>query len=126
MAMMARDIREEIKNHDIEIIAVVRAMGGSIGKYRRERQKGIRAIVAEVCSLPGVTAATKHLPELKLIPGFALDFTTNDVDGRACIFGEKEMRDRATRKLKAEEPQLCLCVQHSLRGSASITRSGSR
>ena len=81
-------------------------MGGSIGKYRRERQKGIRAIVAEVYSPPRVTAAAKLLPELKLIPGFALDLTTNDADGRAWNFDEKEMRERAMAKLKAEEPQL--------------------
>ena len=50
MAVMTRDVREETKKHDSEIIAVVRAMGGSVGKYRRERQKGIRAIVT-VCTL---------------------------------------------------------------------------
>ena len=81
-------------------------MGGSIGKYRRERQKGFRAIVAEVYSPPRVTAAAKLLPELKLIPGFGLDLTTNDADGRAWNFDEKEMRERAMAKLKAEEPQL--------------------
>jgi hypothetical protein len=106
MAVMTRDAKDEIKKHDDDIIAVVRALGGSVGKYRRERQKGIRAIVAEVYSPPRVTAAAKLLPELKLIPGFALDLTTNDVDGRAWNFDEKEMRERAMAKLKAEEPQL--------------------
>ena len=73
MAVMTRDVKEDIKNHDSEIIAVVRAMGGSVGKYRRERQKGIRAIVAEVYSPPRVIAATTLLLELNLIPWFALD-----------------------------------------------------
>ena len=45
MAVMTRDAKDEIKKHDDDIIAVVRALGGSVGKYRRERQKGIRAIV---------------------------------------------------------------------------------
>ena len=52
MAVMTRDVKDEIKKHDDEIIAVVRALGGSVGKYRRERQNGIRAIVAEVFSPP--------------------------------------------------------------------------
>ena len=69
MAVMTRDFGEEIKKHNDEIIAVVRALGGSVGKYRRERQKGIRAIVAEVYSPPRVTVAAKLLPELKLTPG---------------------------------------------------------
>ena len=69
MAVMTRDAKDEIKKHDDDIIAVVRALGGSVGKYRRERQKGIRAIVAEVYSPPRVTAAAKLLPELKRIPG---------------------------------------------------------
>ena len=125
---MTRDLKDEIMKHDDEIIAVGRALGGSFGKYRRQRQKGIRAIVAEVYSPPRVTAAAKLLLEPKLIPGFALDLT-NDVDGRAWIFNEKEMRERAMRKLKAEEPQLLvgspMCTAF-LRGSASTTRSGTR
>ena len=102
MAVMTKDIREEIENHDSEIIDVVKTMGGSVGKYRRERQKGIRAIVAEVYSPPRVTAATKLLLEF---PAFALDLTTT-ADGRAWNFDKKEMGDRAMRKLKAEKPQL--------------------
>lgn len=48
------------------------------------------------------------LPQLKLIPGLALDRTTNDDDGRAWNSDEKEMRERAMKKLKAEEPQLLM------------------
>ena len=33
----ADDIQEDIKNHISELVAVVRAMGGSAGKYRREK-----------------------------------------------------------------------------------------
>ena len=41
-----------------------------------ERAKAVRAVVSEIYSPPRVTAASKLLPELKLIPGFALDLTT--------------------------------------------------
>ena len=53
-----------------------------------------------------MTAACKLLPELKLIPGFALDPTTCDVDGKQWDFNEKEMRDRARRRVLADEPLL--------------------
>ena len=51
-------------------------------------------------------AVAKLLPELKLIPGFALDLTTADVDGRLWDFDDKVMRERAMRKVKEERPQL--------------------
>ena len=57
MEVMTRDVKQEIEKRDSNIIAVVRAMGESVGKFRRERQDGIRAIVAEVYSPPRVTAA---------------------------------------------------------------------
>ena len=40
---------------------------------KRERKAAIRAVVSEIYSPPRVTAAAKLLPELKIIPGFALD-----------------------------------------------------
>ncbi len=82
--------------------------------------------MAEVYSPPRVTAAAKLLPELKLIPGFALDLTTNDVDGRAWNFAEKEMRERAMAKLKAEEPQLLvgspMCTAFSQLQAINVAR----
>ena len=63
-------------------------------------------MVAEVYSPARVTAAAKLLPELKLIPGFALDLTTTDTDGRAWDFDEQEMRDRAMKRVKEDKPQL--------------------
>ena len=55
-----------------------------------------------------MTAATKLSPELRLIPGFALDLITSDVDGAHRDFDGKEMRDRAMTKLKEERPQLLI------------------
>ena len=66
----------------------------------------MRAVVAEIYSPPKVTAACKLLPELKLILGFALDLTTCDADGKQWDFNEKEMRDRARRRVLDEEPLL--------------------
>ena len=53
-----------------------------------------------------MTAATKLLPELKLIPGFALDLTTTDVGGLSWNFDEAEMRARARKKLDEDKPLL--------------------
>ena len=106
MAVLTRDARKEIVEHDNEIMAVVRALGGDSQRYRRERSKAVKAIVAEIYSPPRVTAAAKLLPELRLIPGFALDLTTEDSDGRKWDFDEKEMRDRAKQRLADEQPML--------------------
>ena len=56
----------------------------------RERTKVIKAAVSEIYSPPRVTAATKLLPELKIIPGFALDLTTADTDGALWDFDSKD------------------------------------
>ena len=62
--VVTRDVREEIKEHERDIIGVVRALGGSASKYRRERRAALRAVVAEIYSLPRVTAAAKLLPAM--------------------------------------------------------------
>ena len=86
----------------------IRALGSNGRKYVRERARGIKAAVSEIYSPPRVTAATQLLPELKIIPGFALDLTTADTDGLLWDFGSKVMRDRAMKKLKEERPLLLI------------------
>ena len=63
---LLRDEKSEICEADREIMAVVRSLGGNAGKYRRERQRALKHMVAEVYSPPRVTAATKLLPELRI------------------------------------------------------------
>ena len=58
-----------------EIMAEVRQLGGNGHVYLKERRKSVRRLVSEIYSPPRVTAAAKLLPELKCIPGFALDLT---------------------------------------------------
>jgi hypothetical protein len=67
--VMTRDAQEEIKQCERDIIGVVRALGGNASRYRRERRAAVRAVVSEIYSPPRVTAASKLLPELKVIPG---------------------------------------------------------
>ena len=107
-AVLQRDEKMAIQEADDEILAVIKSLGGSGSRYRRERQKALRAVVSEIYSPPRVTAATKLLPELRLIPGFALDLTTKDVDGRLWDFDEKEMQDRALAKIRDERPMLLI------------------
>ena len=106
MNVLTRDARKEVKNCNEEILRLVSALGGSTHRYKREQRKGIRAVVSEIYSPPRVTKATKLLPELNVIPGFALDLTTADSDGRLWDFDEKEMRDRALKKVREEKPML--------------------
>ena len=41
------DIKEEARQHDQEILKLIKALGGNSGKYRRERSKKLRAIRME-------------------------------------------------------------------------------
>ena len=106
MAVLTRDAKNEVREADIEIISVIDALGGDGSRYRRERKKAMISVVSEIYSPPRVTAATKSLPELKLIPGFALDLTTADSDGKLWDFDEKVMRDRALKRIREEKPML--------------------
>ena len=76
------DMKREAKELNVEIMQLVKNLGGSSTKYQRERKKGLQAIVSEIYSPPRVTAAVKLLPEMNCVPGFALDLTTVDEQGR--------------------------------------------
>ena len=104
LAVLTRDVRDEVKKDEADIIATIRAMGGCAQSYRRERRRAVKAMVSEVYSPPRVTAACKLFPELKIIPGFA--FTTAVAGARAWDFDEKEMRDRALERVRREQPML--------------------
>ena len=45
LAILQRDEKAEIREANDEILAVIRSLGGSSGKYRRERQKALRTVV---------------------------------------------------------------------------------
>ncbi len=99
---------ERISEVDREIMMLVSNLGGSPRQYQRERRRTIKAIVAELYSGPRVTKALKMLPELKMIPGFALDLTTCDDDGRNWDFDDPEMRQRALKKIQLEKPMFII------------------
>ena len=74
MAVLRREEKEAVEESEREIMAVFKSLGGNGPKYKRERQRALRAVVSEIYSPPRVTkAARKLLPELGLLPGFALD-----------------------------------------------------
>ena len=70
-------------------------LGGDGSRYIRERKRAVKHIVSEIYSPPRVTAAAKLPPELRCVPGFALDLTFNDEHGRAWDFDIAENRRRA-------------------------------
>ena len=92
LAIVTRDIEEEMRSHDREIVAVVRSLGGSEQRCRKERRKASKAVVSEIYSLPRASAACKFLPELEVLPGVVLDLTTADFDGSLWESDAKEMR----------------------------------
>ena len=105
MDVLTRDDRDAVREAIAEIMNVVRALGGSDRKIMRHRNEALKAVVSEIYSPSQVAASAKLLPELRVIPGFALDLTTADEDGILWDFGSKVMRDRAMGKVKSERPQ---------------------
>ena len=53
MSVLTRDARKEIIEMNAEILNVVQVLGGSSTQYKRERQKGTKAVVSEIYSRPG-------------------------------------------------------------------------
>ena len=95
MKMMNQEEAEEVKQLEQEILSIVKNPGGNSAKYRRERSRAVRAVVSEIDSPLRVSAVAKLRLSYGILPGFALDLTTNDSDGRLWDFDQEEMRDRA-------------------------------
>ena len=108
MKMMNQAEAEETRELDREIMSIVKSLGGNSSKYRRERSRAVRAVVSEIYSPPRVSAVAKLCPSDGILPGFALDLTTNDHDGRCWDFDEEEMRKRAWAKIEEEQPMLLI------------------
>lgn len=107
MSNLTRDIANDVKLLDNDILSVVRSMAGDLGKYRRERKQALKAIVSEVYPAPRTTAAVKLLPELRLIPGFALDLTTVDPDDNSpWDFDNPRKRAKAMQMVRDQSPML--------------------
>ena len=102
MDVLTRDDRDAVREANDEIMNVVRDLGGSDRKFKRHRDKALKSVKSEIYSPPRVTAAAKFLPELRVIPGFALDLTTADEDVSLWDVDSKVMRDRAMAKVKIE------------------------
>ena len=62
--------------------------------------------VYEIYSPPRVTAAARILPELRCIPGFALDLATLDENCNSWDFDDPEQRKRAKARVEKERPML--------------------
>ena len=108
LKIVQEDFADEVVRTDVEICRLVRDLGGHVPSYRRERKKMLTRIVSEVYSKPRVTAAIKMLPSLKLVPGMALDLTTEDENGDPWNFAYADRRAEARRRLAEQRPVLVI------------------
>ena len=100
--------RDEMRDDDREFLQVIGQLGGSRHRYLRERRRAVKHIVSEIYSPPRVTAAAKLLPELRCVPGFALDLTVQNEQGLPWDFDLLENRQRARAMVEAEKPMLLI------------------
>ena len=97
---------EQMHDDASEVLNLVKQLGGDSAKYVKERRRAVRHLVSEIYSPPRVTAATKLLPELRCVPGFALDLTVKDEDGRPWDFDVAENCQRAREMVLTQRPML--------------------
>ena len=67
-----------------------------------------RNIVSEIYSPPRVTDAARRNPSLGIRPGFALDLTTSDDEGRPWDFDDPSQRAKAKAVVLEKKPQLLI------------------
>ena len=91
-----------------DILKTIDELGGSVNCYQNGRRGTILNLVAEIYSRPRVTSAVKLLPELSLLPGFALDLTTTNAQGENWDFSREEMRAQARALVTREKPLLLI------------------
>ena len=88
-------------------------------KLRSGVKLELNTVVSEINSPPRITRAARMLLRLGITPGFALDLTTNDENGQPWDFDDSRQRNRATRKVLVEQPDLLvgspMCVEFSAR-----------
>ncbi len=120
--------KEDLLQLNVEILRLVAQLGGPVRGYRREREKAVRHLVAEIYSAPRVTRALKMLPDMGLKAGFALDLTNCDENGREWDFTVTAMREKARARVEEEKPQLLIgspsCTPYSAWQTLNSARHG--
>ena len=106
--MLTMDMQEHLVSLNNGILSAIDCMGGDKRQCRREREKGINAIVNDLYFPPRVSAATQLLLELRCIPGFALYLTTTDELGRPWDFDGKDTSERARKLVRETTPMLLI------------------
>ena len=61
------DIKEKVKKDSEEIMRLIRDLGGDVPAYKRERNKDVNRIVAEIYSAPRVTRLIKMMPSSNVV-----------------------------------------------------------
>ncbi len=87
---------------------LLRQVGGG---YQREARTASRKIVSEIYSPPRVTELLGKIRRRyrRLVPGYALDLTTNDpMDGKPWDFTREDKRERARQLLRKQKPHLLI------------------
>ena len=104
LAVQAREHREAARRIYHEMVCIIAAMGQDGRKFRREGTQRLRAVVAEVYSVPRVTAAAKRHPRLGIVPGLALDLTGVDEKGVPWDFNDPRQRKKEEALIDFQEP----------------------
>ena len=103
---IGHDVGRRVEETHAPILQIIDSLGGATRKYRRERDRALGAVLSELYSLPRVNAMAKMCPSYGILPGFALDLTTQDADSRNWNFDDPVMRKSTWNKIDNEKPLL--------------------
>jgi len=102
------DPHEDMVSHligdNVSIMEMLAQLGANPKSYRRERSRAVKTLVSEIYSAPRVTQASKLLPSLGILPGFAFDLTTVNKDGHNWDFTKEAMRQEARMEVIEGKP----------------------
>jgi hypothetical protein len=78
---------------------------GSTNQFRRERRQKWRNIVSEIFSPPRVTAELRRMKDMPLLPGFAIDLTTNDPQtGEPWDLNNVDKQEKVRKMIREQRP----------------------
>ena len=106
IVQLLEDAKELLCQAMLQLVEEAEFFGAEDENHSSEMFQELNAVVSEIYSLPRATRAARLLTKLGIVPGFAMDITTNDEDGEPWAFDKEEQKAKAERKVLDTCPDL--------------------
>jgi len=106
ISQLPNSAKEELAQEMSAMFEEAECLGANINQNIQSIRDELHVIVSEIYSPPRVTRAARILKKLNITPGFAMDITTHDAEGRPWDFDQPQQKTRAVRLIYETEPDL--------------------